>query len=132
MNEVVIAAAGPAIAIFNSSLVICRRRTGPQVIRRCWPKWHRAGTDQRSDHGSIPDRRPGQNPRVRRGSRPVYWRASRLTINQVCGSGLKVTIWRRGDGALGDSDIVIAGGQGKHERHAAHSQQQPRNGNLHG
>jgi acetyl-CoA C-acetyltransferase len=54
----------------------------------------------------------GQNPRARRSSsRACRWKCRPITINKVCGSGLKAVMLGAQAIRDGDSEIVIAGGQ---------------------
>lgn len=115
MNEVVIVAAGrTAIGSFGGSLAgLSAPELGSQVIKALLAKTGIA-PDQISEviMGNVLTAGLGQNPARQaliKAGIPVNVPA--MTINQVCGSGLKTTHLAAQAIALGDSDIVIAGGQ---------------------
>lgn len=115
MNEVVIVAAGrTAIGSFGGSLAgLSAPELGSQVIKALLAKTGIA-PDQISEviMGNVLAAGLGQNPARQaliKAGIPVNVPA--MTINQVCGSGLKTTHLAAQAIALGDSDIVIAGGQ---------------------
>lgn len=115
MNEVVIVAAGrTAIGSFGGSLAgLSAPELGSQVIKALLAKTGIA-PDQVSEviFGNVLTAGLGQNPARQaliKAGIPVSVPA--MTINQVCGSGLKTTHLAAQAIALGDSDIVIAGGQ---------------------
>ena len=115
MNEVVIVAAGrTAIGSFGGSLAgLSAPELGSQVIKALLAKTGIA-PEQVSEviMGNVLTAGLGQNPARQaliKAGIPVSVPA--MTINQVCGSGLKTTHLAAQAIALGDSDIVIAGGQ---------------------
>lgn len=115
MQEVVIVAAGrTAIGSFGGSLAkIPAHELGATVIKALLEKTGIA-PDQVSEviMGQVLTAGCGQNPARQaliKAGLPVHIPA--LTINQVCGSGLKVTHLAAQAIACGDADIVIAGGQ---------------------
>ncbi len=115
MNEVVIVAAGrTAIGSFGGSLAgLSAPELGSQVIKALLAKTG-ITPDQVSEviMGNVLTAGLGQNPARQaliKAGIPVSVPA--MTINQVCGSGLKTTHLAAQAIALGDSDIVIAGGQ---------------------
>jgi acetyl-CoA C-acetyltransferase len=115
MQEVVIvAAARTGIGSFAGSLAkIPAHELGAIVIKALLEKTGVAA-DQISEviMGQVLTAGCGQNPARQaliKAGIPVHVPA--LTINQVCGSGLKVTHLAAQAIACGDADIVIAGGQ---------------------
>ncbi len=115
MNEVVIVAAGrTAIGSFGGSLAgLSAPELGSQVIKALLAKTG-VTPDQVSEviMGNVLTAGLGQNPARQaliKAGIPVSVPA--MTINQVCGSGLKTTHLAAQAIALGDADIVIAGGQ---------------------
>jgi len=115
MQEVVIVAAGrTGIGSFAGSLAkIPAPELGAIVIKALLEKTGIA-PEQISEViiGQVLTAGSGQNPARQtliKAGIPVHVPA--LTINQVCGSGLKVTHLAAQAIACGDADIVIAGGQ---------------------
>ena len=115
MQEVVIVAAGrTAIGNFSGALAnIPAHELGATVIQGLLAKTGLAA-EQVSEiiMGHVLTAGCGQNPARQaliKAGLPVTTPA--LTINQVCGSGLKVTHLAAQAIACGDADIVIAGGQ---------------------
>jgi acetyl-CoA C-acetyltransferase len=115
MQEVVIvAAARTAIGSFGGSLAkIPAHELGATVIKALLAQTGIAA-DQISEviMGQVLTAGCGQNPARQaliKAGIPVEVPA--MTINQVCGSGLKVTHLAAQAIACGDADIVIAGGQ---------------------
>ncbi len=115
MNEVVIVAAGrTAIGSFGGALSkVPAAELGATVIKALL---ERAGltADQVDDVilGQVLTAGVGQNPARQaliKAGLPVTTPA--MTINHVCGSGLRATHLAAQAIALGDADIVIAGGQ---------------------
>ncbi|WP_137935702.1 acetyl-CoA C-acetyltransferase [Chitinivorax sp. B] len=131
MNEVVIVAAGrTAIGSFGGGLAgISAPELGARVIKVLLEKTGIA-SDQVSEviMGNVLTAGLGQNPARQaliKAGLPVH--VPGLTVNQVCGSGLKTTHLAAQAIALGDSDIVIAGGQ-ENMSAAPHLLQNSRNG----
>jgi len=115
MQEVVIVAAGrTGVGSFGGSLSkIPAPELGAIVIKALLEKTGIA-PDQVSEviMGQVLAAGSGQNPARQamiKAGLPVHIPA--LTINQVCGSGLKVTHLAAQAIACGDAEIVIAGGQ---------------------
>ncbi len=115
MNEVVIVAAGrTAIGSFGGSLAgVSAPELGAQVIKALLAKTGIA-PDQVSEVilGNVLTAGLGQNPARQaliKSGIPVE--VPGMTINQLCGSGLKSTHLATQAIMQGDSDIVIAGGQ---------------------
>ncbi|MEW9897359.1 acetyl-CoA C-acetyltransferase [Chitinivorax sp. PXF-14] len=115
MNEVVIVAAGrTAIGSFGGSLAgVSAPELGAQVIKALLAKTSIA-PDQVSEVilGNVLTAGLGQNPARQaliKAGLPVE--VPGMTINQLCGSGLKSTHLAAQAIMQGDSDIVIAGGQ---------------------
>ncbi len=115
MRDVVIVAAGrTAVGNFGGSLAgIPAPELGATVIRALLEKTGIA-PEQVSEviMGQVLTAGSGQNPARQaliKAGIPVHVPA--LTINQVCGSGLKVTHLAAQAIACGDAEIVIAGGQ---------------------
>ncbi|BEV70603.1 MULTISPECIES: acetyl-CoA C-acetyltransferase [unclassified Paludibacterium] len=115
MQEVVIVAAGrTALGNFGGSLAkIPAHELGATVIKALLEKTG-IKPEQVSEviMGQVLTAGCGQNPARQaliKAGLPVEIPA--LTINQVCGSGLKVTHLAAQAIACGDADIVIAGGQ---------------------
>ncbi|TFV92550.1 acetyl-CoA C-acetyltransferase [Oxalobacteraceae bacterium OM1] len=115
MSEVVIVAAGrTAVGKFGGSLAkVSAADLGAHVIKQLLAKSGIAG-DQISEviMGQVLTAGVGQNP-----ARQALIRAGLpdmvpgMTINMVCGSGLRATHLAAQAIKAGDSDIVIAGGQ---------------------
>lgn len=115
MTEVVIVAAGrTAIGKFGGSLAkVSAPELGAHVIKGLLEKTGVKG-EQISEVilGQVLTAGSGQNPArqaVIKAGLPVSVPA--LTINKVCGSGLKAVMLGAQAIACGDADIVIAGGQ---------------------
>ncbi|MBB5019159.1 acetyl-CoA C-acetyltransferase [Chitinivorax tropicus] len=115
MNEVVIVAAGrTAIGSFGGALAgISAPDLGAKVIKALLDKTG-ITPDQVCEviMGNVLTAGLGQNPARQaliKAGLPVH--IPGLTINQVCGSGLKTTHLAAQAIAQGDSDIIIAGGQ---------------------
>jgi acetyl-CoA C-acetyltransferase len=115
MQEVVIVAAGrTAVGSFGGSLAkVPAHELGATVIKALLEKTGIA-PDQVSEviMGQVLTAGCGQNPARQaliKAGIPVHVPA--MTVNQVCGSGLKVTHLAAQAIACGDADIVIAGGQ---------------------
>ncbi|MEH6348212.1 MAG: acetyl-CoA C-acetyltransferase [Bermanella sp.] len=115
MKEVVIVAAGrSAIGAFQGGLApLSAVEIGSQVIEAVIK---RAGIDKNLVNevifGQVLTAGSGQNPARQstiNAGLPVA--TSALTINKVCGSGLKAVHLASQAIALGDADIIIAGGQ---------------------
>ncbi len=115
MKEVVIVAAGrSAIGAFQGGLApLSAVEIGSQVIEAVIK---RAGIDKDLVNevifGQVLTAGSGQNPARQstiNAGLPVA--TSALTINKVCGSGLKAVHLASQAIALGDADIIIAGGQ---------------------
>ncbi|MFM0501786.1 acetyl-CoA C-acetyltransferase [Paraburkholderia caffeinilytica] len=115
MDEVVIVAAGrTAVGKFGGSLArVAAADLGAHVIRHLLAKVG-IGADQVSEVilGQVLTAGVGQNPArqasIRAGLDPTV---PALTINKVCGSGLKATHLAAQAIKAGDADIVVAGGQ---------------------
>ncbi|WP_024302188.1 acetyl-CoA C-acetyltransferase [Pseudogulbenkiania sp. MAI-1] len=115
MEEIVIVAAGrTAVGNFGGSLAkIPAAELGATVIKALLEKTGIA-PEQVSEviMGQVLTAGVGQNPARQaliKAGIPVHVPA--MTINQVCGSGLKVTHLAAQAIACGDAEIVIAGGQ---------------------
>ncbi|SMF15857.1 acetyl-CoA C-acetyltransferase [Pseudogulbenkiania subflava] len=115
MEEIVIVAAGrTAVGNFGGSLAkIPATELGATVIKALLEKTGIA-PEQVSEviMGQVLTAGVGQNPARQaliKAGIPVHVPA--MTINQVCGSGLKVTHLAAQAIACGDAEIVIAGGQ---------------------
>lgn len=115
MNEVVIVAAKrTAVGQFSGSLAnIPATELGAEVIKALLADTNVATTDvDEVILGQVLTAGVGQNP-----ARQTLLKAGlsidtpALTINQVCGSGLKTTHLAAQAIACGDAEIVIAGGQ---------------------
>ncbi len=115
MEEIVIVgAARSAIGKFGGSLAsVPAARLGAHIIRKAL---ERAGVapDQVSEviMGQVLTAAVGQNP----ARQAAIWAGlpdmvPAMTINQVCGSGLKAAMLGAQSIANGDADIVVAGGQ---------------------
>src|SRR5207245_1751012 len=77
---------------------ICRARVDPEIVDECIM-------------GNVVSAGLGQNPARQaalRGGLPDHVAA--LTINKVCGSGLKAVMLAAQGIAVGDVDVVVAGG----------------------
>ncbi len=115
MDEIVIVAAGrTAVGKFGGSLAkVAAADLGAHVIRQLLAKIG-IGPDQVSEVilGQVLTAGVGQNPArqasIRAGLDP---RVPALTINKVCGSGLKATHLAAQAIKAGDAEIVVAGGQ---------------------
>lgn len=113
-DVVIVAAKRTAVASFNGSLAkIPAAELGAVVIRALLQETGVAA-DAVSEviMGNVLTAGMGQNPArqaVIKAGLPVHVPA--LTINQVCGSGLKATHLAAQAIQCGDADIVIAGGQ---------------------
>jgi acetyl-CoA C-acetyltransferase len=111
---VIVGAARSAIGKFGGSLAgVPAARLGAHVIRKAL---ERAGVapDQVSEviMGQVLTAAVGQNP----ARQAAIWAGlpemvPAMTINKVCGSGLKAAMLGAQSIANGDSDIVVAGGQ---------------------
>lgn len=115
MTEVVIVAAcRTALGNFSGALAkVSAPELGATVIRALLEKTG-VGADQVSEVilGNVLTAGLGQNPArqaVRRAGLPDA--VPGMTINQVCGSGLKAVALGMQAILAGDSDVVIAGGQ---------------------
>ena len=92
--------------------------TAPAARARSWcgRRSRRAGVDPgprgRGHHGQRPLRGPGPGARRARprSSAGLPPEVGALTINKVCGSGLKAVMLAAQGIATGDADIVVAGG----------------------
>ena len=111
---VIVGAARSAIGKFGGSLAsVPAAKLGAHIIRKAL---ERAGVapDQVSEviMGQVLTAAVGQNP----ARQAAIWAGlpdmvPAMTINQVCGSGLKAAMLGAQSIANGDSDIVVAGGQ---------------------
>ena len=115
MNDVVITAAlRTAVGKFNGSLAkMPAAELGAQIIKALLARIRReARADIRSHHGPGAHRRrrpePGAAGADTRGHPDSV---PGMTVNQVCGSGLKATHLAAQAIRCGDAEIVIAGGQ---------------------
>ena len=115
MKEVVIVAAGrSAIGVFQGALApLSAVEIGSQVIAAVI---QRAGLDKELVNevifGQVLTAGSGQNPaRQSTINAGLPNSTSALTINKVCGSGLKAVHLASQAIACGDADIIIAGGQ---------------------
>ncbi|NPT42487.1 acetyl-CoA C-acyltransferase [Paraburkholderia sp. 1N] len=115
MDEIVIVAAGrTAVGKFGGSLAkVAATDLGAHVIRQLLAKIG-VGPDQVSEviMGQVLTAGVGQNPArqasIRAGLDPMV---PAMTINKVCGSGLKATHLAAQAIKSGDAEIVVAGGQ---------------------
>jgi acetyl-CoA C-acetyltransferase len=115
MDEIVIVAAGrTAVGKFGGSLAkVAAADLGAHVIRQLLAKIG-IGPDQVSEviMGQVLTAGVGQNPArqasIRAGLDPMV---PAMTINKVCGSGLKATHLAAQAIKAGDAEIVVAGGQ---------------------
>jgi acetyl-CoA C-acetyltransferase len=115
MDEIVIVAAGrTAVGKFGGSLAkVAAADLGAHVIRHLLAKIG-IGRDQVSEviMGQVLTAGVGQNPArqasIRAGLDPMV---PAMTINKVCGSGLKATHLAAQAIKAGDAEIVVAGGQ---------------------
>ncbi|NPT60793.1 acetyl-CoA C-acetyltransferase [Paraburkholderia elongata] len=115
MDEIVIVAAGrTAVGKFGGSLAkVAAADLGAHVIRHLLAKIG-IGPDQVSEviMGQVLTAGVGQNPArqasIRAGLDPMV---PAMTINKVCGSGLKATHLAAQAIKAGDAEIVVAGGQ---------------------
>ena len=115
MDEIVIVAAGrTAVGKFGGSLAkLAAADLGAHVIRHLLAKIG-IGPDQVSEVilGQVLTAGVGQNPArqasIRAGLDPMV---PGMTINKVCGSGLKATHLAAQAIKAGDAEIVVAGGQ---------------------
>jgi acetyl-CoA acetyltransferases len=115
MDEIVIVAAGrTAVGKFGGSLAkLAAADLGAHVIRHLLAKIG-IGPDQVSEviMGQVLTAGVGQNPArqasIRAGLDPMV---PAMTINKVCGSGLKATHLAAQAIKAGDAEIVVAGGQ---------------------
>jgi acetyl-CoA C-acetyltransferase len=115
MDEIVIVAAGrTAVGKFGGSLAkVAAADLGAHVIRHLLAKIG-IGRDQVSEviMGQVLTAGVGQNPArqasIRAGLDPMV---PAMTINTVCGSGLKATHLAAQAIKAGDAEIVVAGGQ---------------------
>lgn len=113
-NVVIVAATRTAVGKFGGSLAsVPAAELGATVIRDLLAKTHLRG-DQISEVllGNVLTAGMGQNP-----ARQALLRAGlpetvpAMTINKVCGSGLKAVMMAAQAIRCGDAEIVIAGGQ---------------------
>jgi len=115
MEEVVIVAAGRSpVGNFNGSLAsLSAVELGAQVIKGLMGKINLAPEEvDEVILGHVLTTAAGQNP-ARQTSRAAGLpdAVSAMTINKVCGSGLKSVSLAAQAIALGDADVIIAGGQ---------------------
>ena len=113
-NIVIVAATRTAVGKFGGSLSkVSAPELGAAVIRNLLERT-KVGADQIGEviMGQVLAAGSGQNPArqslIKSG---VAKETPALTINAVCGSGLKAVMLAAQAVAYGDSDIVIAGGQ---------------------
>ena len=116
MTDIVIAGAlRTAIGKFGGSLAkIPAPELGATVIRALLAQQRRqARADLRSDPRPGADRRQRPEPGAPGADQggPARMRCPAMTINKVCGSGLKAVMLAAQAMRCGDADIVIAGGQ---------------------
>ena len=132
---VIVSAARTAVGAFNGSLAtVAAHELGQTVIKEVVTRAGIAGDDvDEVIFGQVLTAAQGQNP-ARQASvgagLPVETPA--LTINQVCGSGLRSVAMAFQSIANGDADIVVAGGQESMSQscHAAHLRSGTKMGNL--
>ena len=115
MREVVIVSAcRTAVGDFSGSLsAVTATDLGALVIKE---SLKRAGVENKDVDevimGSVLPHGLGQNPArqsmVRAG---LPWNVGAITINKVCGSGLKAVMLAAQAVMCGDADVVVAGGQ---------------------
>jgi len=111
---VIVAAARTAVGKFGGSLAkVSAPELGAIVIKALLEKTG-VGADQVGEviMGQVLAAGAGQNPaRQAMMKAGIAKETPALTINAVCGSGLKAVMLAAQAGAWGDSEIVIAGGQ---------------------
>jgi acetyl-CoA C-acetyltransferase len=114
MNDVVIVSAvRTPLGSFNGSLSsIPATRLGGLVIEEAV---RRAGIDKNSVNecimGMVLPCGAGQNPAKQAAIKAgLPWEAESLTVNKVCGSGLKAVMLGAQAIACGDAEVVVAGG----------------------
>jgi acetyl-CoA C-acetyltransferase len=112
-EAVIVSAVRTPLGSFNGSLgVLGATDLGAIVIREAI---HRAGIDptQVSEviMGHVLTCGYGQNPARQAAIKAeLSWQAESLTINKVCGSGLKAVMLAAQAVQTGDADVVVAGG----------------------
>jgi acetyl-CoA acetyltransferase len=115
---VIVSAARTAVGKFGGSLAkVSAPELGSIAIREAIARAG-LGMDQIGEviMGQVLAAGAGQNPaRQAMMKAGVAKETPALTINAVCGSGLKAVMLAAQAVAWGDSDIVVAGGQRKHE-----------------
>lgn len=115
MHKVVIVAAGrTAIGSFNGSLAsLSADQLGSAVIKGLLDQVRLAGSEvDEVLMGQVLSAGCGQNPaRQAAVNAGLPSNVPAMTINKVCGSGLKAVHLAAQAIALGDADVVIAGGQ---------------------